>query len=108
MILGSTETVTSSTAKSILYGLSYELHCLYFFLWVYGERFLPLPKYTHRSLLQAPAYLAHTSTVSPYRETSQVPNQNCLRFWYDEASEWYLSVRFLQLRVNLRLLLSYT
>ena len=45
------------------------------FFWVLGERLLPLARYTHRSLLQAPAYLAHTSTVSlSLLDTSWVPN----------------------------------
>ena len=32
--------------------------------WVVGERFLAMARYTHRSLLQSPAQLAHVSTIS--------------------------------------------
>ena len=43
------------------------------FLGLGRERLLPLARYTHRSLLQSPAYLAHTSTASPHYNTSRVP-----------------------------------
>ena len=46
------------------------------FLGIERERLLLLVRYTHRSLLQAPAYLAHTSIFSPFLlDTSRVPNR---------------------------------
>ena len=45
------------------------------FLGLGRERLLPLARNTHRSLLQAPAYLAYTSTVSlSLLDTNRVPN----------------------------------
>ena len=50
------------------------------FLGLGRERLLPLARYTHRSLLQAPAYLAHTFTVSlSLLDTSRVPSHYCLQ-----------------------------
>ena len=80
--------------------------------WVGEDRdFLPLARYTHRSLLQSPTHLAHTKTVS-------LSLTNILLAGFllppttvvsgDQASEWYRFVRLLQLRGNLILLLPYT
>ena len=59
------------------------------------DRWLPLARHTHRILLQASAYLAHTSTVSlPLLYTSRVPNHYRLPFVSDyQASEWYRTIR---------------
>ena len=43
---------------------SSELHCHYHFSGSRERGVSPLTRYTHRSLRQAPTYLAHTSTVS--------------------------------------------
>ena len=46
------------------------------FLGIGREILLLLVRYAHRSLLRAPAYLAHTSTFSPFLlDTSRVPNR---------------------------------
>ena len=66
------------------------------------ERFLPLARFTHRSLLQAPAYLAQTSTVFlSLLDNSRVPS-------HYQASKFYRTIPLLRFRANVRLLSSYT
>ena len=101
-----------SANKSIPCSLSSELHCHYRLSGSWGrERFLPLARCTHRGLLQSPAYLAHTFTVSlSPRDTSRFPS------YYRPQSSRITNPpngtvpfdSFLQLRGNVRLLLSYT
>ena len=66
------------------------------------ERFLPSARYTHRILLQALAYRAHTSTVFlSLLDNSRVPS-------HYQASKFYRTIPLLRFRANVRLLSSYT
>ena len=69
---------------------------------------LPFARYTHRSLLQAAAYLA---TLPPSLSSYLIPTgfltiTVCSRLGL--PSECYRTIRLLQLQGNVRLLLSYT